>query len=73
MVAEKALYCFDELTQTYLLLDTTNTYDSKKEYYVVAPKSRINYPTTITKASLISGSIFLASSSIFFVFSAVFP
>lgn len=58
LVAEKALYCFDELTQTYLLLDTTDTYDSKKEYYVVAPKSRINYPTTITKASLISGSIF---------------
>ena len=58
LVAEKPLYCFDELTQTYLLLDTTDTYDSKKEYYVVAPKSRINYPTTITKASLISGSIF---------------
>lgn len=58
LTAEKSLYCFDELTQTYLLLDTTSTYDPDQKYYVVSPNQRVNYPTTITKASLVSGSIF---------------
>lgn len=57
-VQEGSLYYLDELTQSYLQLDIENEYNSTLKYFTIAPKSRINYPTTITKASLVSGSIF---------------
>ena len=58
MVLENSLYYYDELTKTYLLLDIKNKYNEKQKYFKIPDGSRVNYPTTLTKASLVSGSIF---------------
>lgn len=57
LVKEGSLYYLDAVKNAYLQLAETDEYDSKKTYYIAKTK-KINYPVTMTKASLVSGSIF---------------
>lgn len=57
-VAQGVLYVYSPQTRLYILLSSDDEYSDGVEYYEQIITKRTNSPTTINKASLISGSIF---------------
>ena len=58
-IAQKgSLYVFDKIANVYLQLNEESQYDETQTYYTKLQDGKINYPITLTKASLISGSAF---------------
>jgi hypothetical protein len=60
MVLENSLYYYSELDHAYLLvnINKNHKYNKNQKYFKIPDGTRVNYPTTLTKASLVSGSIF---------------